>query len=203
MKYILLFFFISFFTRGQVVLDTIAKETCSCLKNKNFDLKNNVDLSKIEMELGLCMITNINKYNSSLNGISQIDYSNSDELTKLSGEIAVKMLNYCPEYLFNLGKNSTNIKENQKSVREVPTNLFECTIIEIKTNQFLSLIVRDSNNKLHTLLVLSYFESASLLLENKLKAGDKLMVSYLEQELYDPLIKDFRIFKIIDFLEKI
>jgi hypothetical protein len=40
------------------------------------------------------------------------------------------------------------------------------------------------------------------LLENKIKANDKIKINYSEQELYDPLINDFRIFEVIDSLEK-
>lgn len=88
-NFFLIVFFFSFYAQSQIVLDSIAKETCSCLKNKNLDFKNENDLSKIEMELGFCMITNINKYNSALTGITQMDYSNADGLTELSGEIAL------------------------------------------------------------------------------------------------------------------
>jgi hypothetical protein len=161
-NFFLILFFFSFLAQSQIILDTIAKETCSCLKNKDLDFKNENDLSKIEMELGFCMITNINKHNSDLTGMTQIDYSNSDELTKLSGEIAVKMLNYCPDYLFSLGKISTKTKENPKdsipiNCISLPINLLECTLIEVKKNQFVSLIVKDTKNKLHTLLILNYF----------------------------------------------
>lgn len=117
------------------------------------------------------------------------------------------MLNYCPDYLFTLGKISTNSKGSSKDSlptynNSLPTISLECILLEIKTDQFVSLIVKDANKKQHTLLVLKYFEGVFLLLENKIKVNDKIKINYSEQELYDPLIKDFRIFKVIDSLEK-
>ena len=202
-KFLFLFFFLSSLIHGQVVLDTIAKETCSCLKSKDLDFKNEVDLSKIEMELGLCMITNINKLGSKVIGINQVDYSNSSELEKISGEIGAKMLNYCPDIMLKLSMPTTYYEEKKSElVNAVPTNFLECTLVEIKRDQFVSLIIKDIRNKLYTLLVLNYFETVFLLLENKIKEQDKLKVSYSEQELYDPLIKDFRNFKVLNFIEK-
>jgi hypothetical protein len=202
-KFLFLFFFFSLLIQGQVVLDTIAKETCSCLKSKDLDFKKEVDFSKIEMELGLCMIANLNLFSGNVTGLNQVDYSNSSELEKISGEIGAKMLNYCPDIMLKLSMTTTDHEENKSElVNAVSTNLLECALVEIKRDQFVSLIVKDTRNKLYTLLVLNYFETVFLLLENKIKEQDKLKVSYSEQELYDPLIKDFRNFKVLNFLEK-
>jgi hypothetical protein len=204
MKYILLivFFFFSLLIQAQVVLDTIAKETCSCLKSKDLDFKKKVDFSKIEMELGLCMIANLNLFSGNATGLNQVDYSNSSELEKISGEIGAKMLNYCPDIMLKLSITTMDNEKKSELVNAVPANFLECTLVEIKRDQFVSLIVKDTRNKLHTLLVLNYFETAFLFLENKINEQDKIIVSYSEQELYDPLIKDFRIFKVLNFLEK-
>lgn len=154
----------------QVVLDTIAKETYSCLKSKDLDFKKEVDFSKIEMELGLCMIANLNLFSGSATGLNQVDYSNSSELEKISGEIGVKMLNYCPDIMLKLSMNTTDNEEKKPElVNSVSTNFLECTLVEIKRDQFVGLIVKDTRNKLHTLLVLNYFETVFLLLENKIK----------------------------------
>jgi hypothetical protein len=204
MKYILLivFFFFSLLIQAQVVLDTIAKETCSCLKSKDLDFKKKVDFSKIEMELGLCMIANLNLFSGNATGLNQVDYSNSSELEKISGEIGAKMLNYCPDIMLKLSITTMDNEKKSELINAVPANFLECTLVEIKRDQFVSLIVKDTRNKLHTLLVLNYFETAFLFLENKINEQDKIIVSYSEQEFYDPLIKDFRIFKVLNFIEK-
>lgn len=114
------------------------------------------------------------------------------------------MLNYCPELMLKLSKAITDNEEKKSElVNTEPNNFLECTLVEINKDQFVSLIVKDSRNKLHTLLVLNYFETVFLLLENKIKERDKLKVSYSELELFDPVITDFRIFKVINYLEKI
>lgn len=75
-KFLFIVFFLSFMTQGQVIMDTIAKKSCSCLKSKALDFEKKVDLSKIKMELGLCIIANLNLFSGSSTGLNLFDYLN-------------------------------------------------------------------------------------------------------------------------------
>lgn len=51
--------------------------------------------------------------------------------------------------------------------------------------------------------MLTFFEDADLLIENKLKKNDKVSVDYWEEEFYDVKAKDFRYYKVIQGVKKI
>lgn len=142
-----------------------------------------------------------NKFASATIVINQVDYSNSSELEKISGDIGAIMLNYCPEIMLKLSMLTKYYEKKSELVNAVITNFLECTLVEIVRVHFVSLIVKDIRNKLYTLLVFNYFETV-FLLENIIKEQDKLKGIYSVQELYDPLIKDFRNFIVLNFLEK-
>lgn len=205
---LLLFFFsmLSFAQIKEVVLDTIAKQTCSCLKEKNQKIDVN-DFKKFQMNAGLCILEKYQNNENLIDEKDRVSISDSDGLKKIGELVAMKMLIHCPDIILKLGEMSQSkneLAEDNEELAEEPKSIpMEGTLLDIKTEQFVTFIFKDSKNKIHTILLLDYFETAHLFRENKIKKNDKIKIDFAEYEMYDPKIKDFRNFKVLNYLEKI
>jgi hypothetical protein len=201
-KSLLVFAFALFFSNAQSqdILDIMAKEVCSCASGKKETLKG-ADSQKMQMELGLCIISSFSNHEKEVTA----KYGNVMEadgaMEKLGGDVGMKMAGICPDVLMSLAEmgmseiDSTEVEQEHSTV--------EGRIVEIKPEQFLTVVIKDNSGRNHTMLMLTFFEDSNLLIENKLKKNDKVSVDYWEQEFYDVKAKDFRYYKVIQGIKKI
>lgn len=182
---------------SQDILETVTKEVCSCTKTK---LEANNNPENLEMDLGLCIVSS---YSSNKDKVA-LKYGNilenESSMEKLGAEIGLKMADVCPDVLMKIGLASKQFKDDDSKVSEQKT--VDGDIVEIKTDQFVTIIIKDKNGRNQNCLLLNYFETASLFTNNELKKGSKVIITFEEKELYDTLSKDFRYFKVITKLEK-
>lgn len=184
---------------SQDAYDIVGKETCECLN------KNKVDYSKMnkkdmQTQVGICMIQSYSTHLSEFKPEDKISFDDEVGLKNLGEKVAMKMMVSCPEIILEMGKRSVEEDDSTEVAKE---SLFiEGEVIEIKTEQFITLQVKDKNGRNFSFLLLDYFETASLLTNNEINKKDNVKVSYTEIELFDPKNKEFRYFKIITDLEK-
>jgi len=180
---------------SQDVMDKVAKETCECIAK--FKLENkNIDPKDMSTQFGVCILSSYTAHSSELpNG--KLDFSDEEAMKNLGESVALKMLAFCPEAIMELGKTA-----DDTDTGNVESLTVTGEITEIKTEQFVSIVVKDDKARVHTFLMLEYFDTAALFTDKKLNKKDKVTVSYVEAELYDPKVKEFRYFKIITGLEK-
>ncbi len=195
--YLFLFFTLSINAQSNDVYDVIAKETCSCLESKKIDINAEAQENKLTMTLGLCMIESYTKHKMELPEKDQTDFGNNDGMRSLGEKVAIKMVSHCPDFIIALGQ--LDDEENATEVKELT---IEGKVTGIETKQFVVIKLKDKNNRSHNLLLLDYFETASLYTEGNIKNGTELIVGYTEVEMYDPESKDFKYFKIITSLQK-
>lgn len=212
MKYAFLYFFFLFFISvgySQDIYDTIASESCSCIKAKKVDFTKNDDAKSMQANAGLCMINCYTAHKNEISESEQAQYSGSDGMRRLGEKIGIKMMNYCPETIIALGMKylDENDAKTNKVIEEIKANpltfAIEGKVTAIDIKEFVTIRVKDKNNRIFNFLILDYFDTASLFTENKIKVGDDLSVGYSEKELYDSISKDFKYFKVIISLEKI
>lgn len=175
---------------SQDIFDKVAQDACECIAKKKTE--KNATKKEIASEFGLCIINSYSNHISEFSG-EKLDFGDEEAMGKLGEKVALKMLTYCPDAVMELSENG---EEGIKSATVTGE------IIEIKTEQFVSIVVKDEKSRTHTFILLDYFDTAALFTDNKLNKRDKVTVSYIERELYDPKIKEFRYFKIITGLEK-
>lgn len=188
----------SFSYAQESAIDLIAKETCECITDKKNDLSN-TDKNDLQSILGVCMLKSYTKHEGELQTEEKVSFSDEEGLEKFGESIALKMLNYCPDTIVELGRIAIE-EEKNAATNEVLS--IEGTVTDIKTEQFVTISVKDKSNRIHKLLLLDYFESASLFVNGEIKKNNKLVVYYSDIELYDPSTKDFKFFKVISGLEK-
>jgi hypothetical protein len=181
---------------SQDVLEVIGKETCSCLEAKK--AKNpNMSSSDFKTEVGVCMIKSYSDHMSEFKPSEKVDFTDEAGMTKLGENVAIKMLQFCPDVIMELGRTAINDSEEPK---EDPTLSGE--VLEIKWEQFITLQLKDQTGRSYNLILLDSFDTASLITNNEIKKKDKIKVSYTEIELFDAKAKEFKYFKILTKVEK-
>jgi hypothetical protein len=178
----------------------IGKETCACLEAKKINYS---EMNKKEMQtqVGLCMIQSYSAHASEFEPKDKISFDDEEGMRGLGEKVAMKMMVTCPEIIMEMGRRS--IEDDDSNEAEKESYFVEGKVIEIKSEQFMSIQVKDKNGRDFSFLLLDYFETASLLTNKEIHKNDNIKVSYTEIELFDPQNKEFRYFKIITNLEKI
>lgn len=180
---------------AQDIIDTFAKEACDCISNKKLDMSN-LKQGELKNEfLGCFMIS----YFAHADGVKKIGLDTDDEaaLEKFGQDVAFKMMNHCPDYLVKFGQDYLD------ETSAVETFSVDGEVVDIKTEQFVTILLKDKNSRTYSFLLLDYFDTAALFVDNKIKKKDKISISYREQELYDVKQKEFRYFKIITGLHQL
>lgn len=200
MKYIylaFLFFFSFWNVTAQELIDVVTAEVCSCSELKKEKLAGLKD-EKLQFELGLCILASYSKHTAEIKAIYGDLLGENSMMEKFGEDIGLKMASVCPETLLYFAgeigfDDDTAVKSN---------STIEGKIVEIKIDQFATIVVKDKNGRVHNFLFLNYFDTASLFTNDEIKKNDFISVNYSESEIYDPKNKEFRYYKIISGLEK-
>lgn len=180
---------------SQDLFDTMAKETCGCIESKKLAL-GELSNEQIQAEFVTCFFATYSAHAEEINAMENISLGNEAQMEKFGEKVAMKMINHCPSFLLALGQADQSDGTPAQSLK------IEGEIIDIKTEQFVTIQVKDKSGRMHNFMLMNYFESASLFTNSELKKKDKIAVRFTEVELYDPKAKEFRYFKIINGLEK-
>ncbi len=183
---------------AQDIIETLANETCSCLQARKLDL-DKLSGDQIENEFVTCFFANYGKHTDEVQKVEKLDFGNEEQMTKFGEKVALKMITVCPDIIMAMGRADDG---NNVAAIEPQFLSVDGEITEIKTDGFVTIVVKDKNARLYNFALLNYFETASLYTNGKLKKNDKVKVSYSEMELYDTKAKEFRYYKVITGLEK-
>jgi hypothetical protein len=182
---------------GQDIIQTIATETCSCIKDKKLDLEK-VSGQQLEGDFAGCFFNSYNAHIAEVEKIEKLDFSDEEQMGKFGEKVAMKMLGICPDVILAMGRaDDQGVTPAATMVQTV-----EGEVIDIKMGDFVTIIVKDKNGRTHNLMLLNYFDSSSLFTDNQIKKKDKISASYSEIDMYDPKAKEFRYYKVISGLEK-
>ena len=190
------FLIVSGVLHAQDVMEIMAKESCECITSKKIDT-NALSSEKLELEFGLCVVKSYSAHKEAYDKISKADITDEDSMRKLGKDIALKMFSICPDVLMALAKDDPDEAESQAESPKI-----EGQIAEFVTDQFVTIKVKDKNQRIHNFILLDYFDTASLYTDGLIRKKDKIVVSYSEVELFDPKTKEFRYYKVITGLEK-
>jgi hypothetical protein len=184
---------------SQDIFDVIGKETCECLNAKKIDYFK-MNKKEMQTQVGVCMIQSYSSHLSEFKPEDKISFDDEKGMQNLGEKVAMKMMVSCPEIIMEMGKRSIDEDDSTDEVKDIA--FIEGEVTEIKTEQFITLQVKDKNGRNFSFLLLDYFETASLLTNNEINKKDSIKVSYTEIELFDPKNKEFRYFKVITDLAK-
>ena len=185
------------FAQPDALQEVLAKESCECVNAKKSAFSN-PDLEMLKKEFGLCVLQSYMKHSAAFEKEYKLDFSDKEALRGIGERTAMKMIDICPEVIMAIG-----VAANQDEAEPINGDMqIDGTVTGVKTEQFATLQVKDKNGRVHNLLLLNYFETASLFTNGEIKKNDRITVTYSEVEMYDPAAKEFRYYKVITGLAK-
>ena len=175
--------------------DKLAEKACECAE------KQELTKESFELTIGICLIEGINAYEKDVEkhyGKNVI--SNDKKMEELATNIGARMGLKCPAvFKFMLDEESGEVEE----VVDAEELTISGKISEIKSEQFITFIVKEDSGKTNQFILLSSFDNAFLLTDKVLKASDAVDVVYYEMELFDAKLGKFVSYKIVtDIIKK-
>ena len=175
--------------------DKLAEKACECAE------KQELTKESFELTIGICLLEGINAYEKDVEkyyGKNVI--SNDKKMEELATNIGARMGLKCPAvFKFMLDEESGEVEE----VVDAEELTISGKISEIKSEQFITFIVKEDSGKTNQFILLSSFDNAFLLTDKVLKASDAVDVIYYEMELFDAKLGKFVSYKIVtDIIKK-
>ncbi|MBP7512316.1 MAG: hypothetical protein KA981_10315 [Bacteroidia bacterium] len=172
------------FSRAQDVLDSISVHSCECISL--LDLKN-MPKEKLTIELGLCMMKAAQPYEKQLKQSYGIDMKKVDrgDGEKLGRLVGLKMASSCATFTDLITKITSD---------EAETSSIDGTITDFVTEQFVSIVIKDSDGRDQKIIWLEYFKNSEKLLTNG--KNKNVTIEYQERELYNPKFNDYIKYKV-------
>ena len=173
--------------------DKLAEKACECTEKQELTKEN------FELTIGICLIEGINAYEKDVEKHYGKDViSNDKKMEELGYEIGKKMGLKCPTVFKFM------LEDEANDVVEVDSEdlMLSGKIAEIKSEQFLTFIVKEESGKNNQFILLSSFDNAFLLTDKVLKATDAVDVTYYEMELFDAKLGKFVSYKIVTDITK-
>ena len=175
--------------------DKLAEKACECAE------KQELTKESFELTIGICLIEGINAYEKDVEKHYGKDViSNDKKMEELATNIGARMGLKCPAvFKFMLDEESGEAEE----VVDAEELTISGKISEIKSEQFITFIVKEDSGKTNQFILLSSFDNAFLLTDKVLKASDAVDVVYYEMELFDAKLGKFVSYKIVtDIIKK-
>ena len=174
--------------------EKLAEKACGCAE------KQEITKDNFELTIGICLLEGINAYEKDVEKHYGKDViSNDKKMEELGYEIGKKMGLKCPTvFKFMLEDEEGDSADVDDSDELTITG----KIAEIKSEQFLTFIVKEESGKTNQFILLSSFDNAFLLTDNVLKTTDAVDVTYYEMELFDAKLGKFVSYKIVTDITK-
>ncbi|MDP5000806.1 MAG: hypothetical protein NWQ15_02815 [Flavobacterium sp.] len=172
--------------------EKLAEKACGCAEKQEITKEN------FELTIGICLLEGISAYEKDVEKHYGKDIiSNDSKMEELGYEVGKKMGLRCPVvFKFMLD----DMEEDNDTDEQ-----FEVSgkVLEIKSEQFITFIIKEDSGKTNQFILLSNFENAFLLTDKVLKVADAVDVTYYEMELFDAKLGQFISYKIVsDIIKK-
>jgi hypothetical protein len=173
--------------------EKLAEKACGCAEKQEITKEN------FELSIGICLLEGINAFEKDVEKHYGKDViSNDKKMEELGYDVGKKMGSKCPTiFKFMLDE------EEEAAPDESEELSVSGKVSEIKTEQFITFVVKEATGKTNQFILLSNFDNAFLLTDKVLKATDEVDVTYYEMELYDAKLGKFVSYKIVtDIIKK-
>ncbi|UGS22485.1 hypothetical protein [Flavobacterium channae] len=173
--------------------DKLAEKACACAGKQEITKEN------FELTIGICLLEGINAYEKDVEKHFGKDViSNDKKMEELGYEVGKRMGMKCPTVFKFM------MEDEEEVVEDVIDDLtLTGKVSEIKSDQFMTFVVKEDSGKNNQFILLSSFDNAFLLTDKVLKVTDNVEVTYYEMELFDAKLGKFVAYKIVtDIIKK-
>lgn len=193
---IIFLLFASITTFGQDYMNEIAHESCACMQDIKVAQDNK---DKYTMEVGLCMIQAAMPYKKQIKkdhgiDLAKLDGNAGEELGLLVG---LKMVEVCPDAFM------TAMSETGALDDIMDETSLSGTILKVENEQFVVFTIQDEYGKVGKYYWLTEVSSNfNLTFEYKNLTNKNIEFTYIEQELFDSRIGEYRLHKVLVSMSK-
>ena len=173
--------------------EKLADKACDCAGKQEITKEN------FELTIGICLLEGINAFEKDVEKHYGKDViSNDKKMEELGYDVGKKMGSKCPTIFKFMLDDEEEVAPDESEELSVSGK-----VSEIKTEQFITFVVKEATGKTNQFILLSNFDNAFLLTVKVLKATDEVDVTYYEMELYDAKLGKFVSYKIVtDIIKK-
>ena len=178
------------------VVDQISDETCTCMNDKDLAEMGRI---QFEAELGDCILSIASKYESALNETMDFSIQNQESINQLGELVGRYIALNCPTLFAKM----MDLYQEDDTSAEQPDKgqlmRYRGRFVELnQEGTFAKLRLRDEDNSAATFLWLAYFPGSEMFLgETSGLINFMMTVTYANEELFDPLTKSYRVYKVI------
>lgn len=175
--------------------DKLADKACDCAGKQEITKEN------FELTIGICLLEGINAFEKDVEKHYGKDVVTSDvKMEELGYEVGKRMGLKCPTvFQFMLDEEEGDLEEEFETEELTVSG----KVSEIKSDQFISFVIKEDSGKTNQFILLSYFDNSFLLTDKVLKIADTVDVIYYEMELFDAKLGKFISYKIVtDIIKK-
>ena len=198
--FLLVSFFVINIAFGQGVMDKITEEACQEIEK--FEFNSATDSKKLELEFARVFAKVVLPYAEEIKeeyGVNIIE--DEGEAESFGEKIGIELVKECPKFM----EIALLLAQNDEATDEAKVQVNELNGKFLKVEQegdFVYLLVKDQNKRVHKLLWYEHFDGADQFINNpKRLRGKEVSVTYKKVEVYSPQIKDYRIVKQLVSLE--
>lgn len=173
--------------KKEAIYKKLAEKTCDCAVKKGAP---NIG----DAELGLCILEAVNILDAKEQKTMGINPNKKIEsIEKIAEGVGVEMALTCPQVFQNMKD------ENGEPFFQGNEGAFTNSgvVEDIVSNEFRTIKVKDASNAVVEFIWLSQFEGDSLLIKGKVVKGDKVEISFVEQQFYDLKSSTYRAYNVI------
>lgn len=173
--------------------EKLADKACGCAE------KQEITKDNFELTIGICLLEGINAYEKDVEKHYGKDViSNDKKMEELGYEVGKKMGLKCPTVFKFMLEDEEGVDIDDSDELTISGK-----VSEIKSEQFVTFVVKEDTGKTNQFILLSNFDNAYLLTDKVLKSGDAVDVTYYEMELFDAKLGKFVSYKIVtDIIKK-
>lgn len=183
----------------EEALELMANDTCECIKKKEIDPSDSMDIK--QMELGICLIASFNKHKSKSKFFADKGLENMEEVGEMVG---MTMSTICLSDFLSIFSTDEIADLSQEDDINTSKSSSNKSAIEVELsglyNDALSYIItKDSYNKQHIFLIKDDFEGYDLLKTKNV--GQSYRIHFKEESYFDLSERNYVIKKIITKVE--
>lgn len=183
---------------AQDYMTKIAQQSCDCLDQ----IADTLNAEAFNLQFGLCVLEAAAPYSKELKRDHDIDFKNIDKEAEALGTlVGLQMYSVCPNAFLRINKRTGGTVP--EPVEAQPTiEIIQGKAVAVQDDVFVTISIQDENGKIARFFWMNFIQSDPSLVQNyKTLEGKQLQVVYHTENFFDPKIREYRDFNIIERLD--
>lgn len=172
--------------------DSLSKDFCESFSKVAPTLKK----ENMQMELGVIILPLFSKYKEQIQSEWKMDVENTEDIEKIGEKVGQIAVLNCPAFMQYIKQNLDDIKKDPAKTKSLTAKF-----LKLEGSPFVYLLTQTAVGKTEKIFWMEFFEGADVLAMPVKLVNKQIRIQYKELEVYDNVIKDYKVIKIATKLE--